>query len=316
MAKCLTPIWLKKDGLKEMEVPCNRCPNCRQRRASGWSFRLQQEEKVCKSAHFITLTYDTKSVPFNNQGKQTLRKRDLQLFFKRLRKAMGKKGRSYIDSNGKLWNFSKVRYYAVGEYGDKTWRPHYHLILFNAPIELIQNSWARTVYKRERVMRKRAYKGERYKFVDTKKTIHLGSVYYGTVTGASIAYALKYISKEGKIPFGDSRKKEFSLMSKGLGKNYLTPQMISWHLANMEKRQYCVMEGGTKVSMPRYYKSKIYNAEQLGIMKGANEKRIKQKMEENYKKALTEKNYCSNHKEGIKAAFNRMNYRNQLNKIL
>jgi hypothetical protein len=42
-------------------------------------------------------------------------KRDLQLFFKRLRKA-------YPDV--------KLRYFACGKYGEQFARPHYHVILF------------------------------------------------------------------------------------------------------------------------------------------------------------------------------------------
>lgn len=62
-------------------------------------------EKNC----FLTLTYDDEHLPENN----TLVKSDLQKFFKRLRKQHG-----------------SFRYYAAGEYGDNTQRPHYHVIVF------------------------------------------------------------------------------------------------------------------------------------------------------------------------------------------
>lgn len=63
---------------------------------------------------FITLTYSDEHLPENG----TLVSEDLQLFIKKLR-----------------WHFRplKVRYFAVGEYGDTTFRPHYHLALFNYP---------------------------------------------------------------------------------------------------------------------------------------------------------------------------------------
>lgn len=63
---------------------------------------------------FVTLTYNQNSIPQGN----TLVLSDLQLFLKRLRK--------------KIWSTSrqKIKFYACGEYGEKTSRPHYHLAIF------------------------------------------------------------------------------------------------------------------------------------------------------------------------------------------
>lgn len=168
MASCINPFGLKTGEL----VPCGKCLACKKRRVSGWSFRLLNQGRVSDSAHFITLTYDTKHVPITDRGYMGLSKRDVQLFFKRLRKS---------HESG-----TQIKYYACGEYGGKTFRPHYHIILFNAKLELIQPAW------------------------------QLGQVHYGDVSGASIGYCLKYICKEGKIPLhkNDDRQKEFALMSK------------------------------------------------------------------------------------------------------
>lgn len=171
--KCITPFY-KKTG--EGPFPCGKCPACRLRRASDWSFRLMEEEKVSSSAYFLTLTYDTKFVPITERGFMSLDKRDLQLFFKRLRKAH-------------ISGANPIKYYAVGEYGGRSRRPHYHVIAFSAELSKVQPAW------------------------------QLGSVHYGTVTGASIGYTLKYISKPAKIPQhqNDDRVPEFSLMSKNWG---------------------------------------------------------------------------------------------------
>ena len=56
----------------------------------------------------------------------------------------------------------------------------------------------------------------------------------------------------------DDREPTFTFMSKGLGKNYLTPQMRAWHEADLLNRMYCNIPGGKKCSMPRYYKDRIY----------------------------------------------------------
>ena len=60
---------------------------------------------------FVTLTYDDEHLPQDNK----VTKDELQRFIKRLRK-----------NNP----FNKFRYFACGEYGEETQRPHYHLLLF------------------------------------------------------------------------------------------------------------------------------------------------------------------------------------------
>lgn len=168
-----------------------------------------QEEKVCNSAHFVTLTYE--NCPRSKNNFRTLNYVDLQLFFKRLRKL----------SN------AKIRYYAVGEYGGNTMRPHYHIILFNATPENVIRAWAR----------------------DGKP---IGHTHFGGVSGASIGYTLKYIAKSGKIPMhkNDDRLKERALMSKGIGKNYLSQAVIAWHKADITKRVYVPLPGGKKRQWP------------------------------------------------------------------
>ena len=185
-----------------------------------------------------------------------IRKRDLQLFFKRLRRLQerdpgsirqGNDGRFTYISNDK-----PIKYFAVGEYGTRRQRPHYHVILFNANIKLIAKAWQQP---------------------DGKP---IGSIYYGDVNGASIGYTLKYISNK---PFkkkhkNDDRQKNFQLQSTGLGKNYLTPQMVQWHLSDLENRSYCQLADGRKVNLPRYYRDKIYEQSLKDIVRDAQLSRI------------------------------------------
>ena len=219
--KCITPFYVKDKFTGEnIPVPCSKCPPCKKRRTSGWSFRLVKEGERSKSALFVTLTYNTTHIPLSKKGFMNLDKTDVQKFMKRLRKL----------SNEKL------KYYVCGEYGSKNMRPHYHLIIFNADKEKVEKAWA----------------------LDNKP---LGTIYIGDVNEASIGYTLKYMTKKGKIPMhhNDDRQKEFSLMSKGLGSNYLTKQMIKWHKNDIEKRMFCNLKDDKKIAMPRYYKDKIYN---------------------------------------------------------
>lgn len=60
---------------------------------------------------FITLTYSDPNLPYDH----SLKRSHFVNFMKRLRKKIHPK---------------KVRYFMCGEYGDQSWRPHYHAILF------------------------------------------------------------------------------------------------------------------------------------------------------------------------------------------
>ena len=227
---CMNPFTLKEENGGH-QVPCGKCYNCKRRRASSWSVRLMNEYNHSTSGHFVTLTYDSKYIPISKKGFRTLNKKHLQEFFKRLRQWHGK-------------NHTSIKYYAVGEYGGKTYRPHYHIILFNANIELIEKSWSDCVNKKSKLYRP------------------LGQIHYGTLTDASVGYTLKYISKAKRIPLlqNDDRLPEFALMSKGLGKNYLTSKMVQWHKNKPEERVYVPLQDGKKAPMPRYLKERIFDA--------------------------------------------------------
>lgn len=223
--ECITPFLITNHMGSKVPVPCGRCPGCFKRRVSQWSFRLMQEDKVSQSSVFITLTYGD-SVPLSNNRFMSLDKRDVQLFLKRLRKSQCTALARKTSTVGE----KAIKYYCVGEYGERYSRPHYHALLFNADVKLIQSAW------------------------------NLGQVHYGSVSGASVGYTLKYMCKGPWRPkhHNDDRCPQFALMSKGLGKDYLTYEMVNWHLEDPQNRMYVNLKDGRKVGMPRYYKEKIY----------------------------------------------------------
>jgi len=228
------------------DVPCGSCPPCKLRRVQGWVFRLQQEEKRSHAAHFITLTYDTRTVPISPNGFMTLDKTDLQKFIKRLRK---------------LCPQDNIRYYAVGEYGTTNKRPHYHGIFFNVPdVELFAKAWS-------------------------LHSQQFGDVHVGTVTGASIAYTLKYIDKPKTRAqhHRDDRKREFSLMSKGLGSNYITDSIRKYHNDDIN-RNYITLPGNQKIALPRYYRTRLYDEADLKTQTIHIIKTIQQQNDENLRK--------------------------------
>ena len=214
MAKCVTPYNKEVDGAY-YDFPCGKCYTCLQKRISHWSYRLVQEGKRCSSAYFLTLTYAPEHLPRTKNGFRTIEKSAVQKFLKRLRKQ----------------STTKIKYFAVGEYGTINKRPHYHLIIFNAEPEKIDKAWT------------------------------LGTTYYGTVANASIGYVLKYMCKKSQIPqhSRDDRQPEFQLFSKSLGDNYLTPQMINWHKSNPAERCIVPLPDGKIASMPKFYKQRIFD---------------------------------------------------------
>lgn len=224
---CDSPFYVLpyKGAFEKVPVPCGKCPPCKLRRVNQWTFRLMQEEKRSTSGYFVTLTYDTRYVPISPNGFLTLRKKDFQDYMKRLRK---------------LCPDFKLKYYAAGEYGSKNHRPHFHAIVFNVPDpKMFFSAWS-----------------------DNGQ--NMGSVQVGKVSSNSIAYTAKYIDKPNfkKRHERDDREPEFSLMSKGLGSNYMTPQVINYHKSNLGN-VFVTKSGGHKVSMPRYYRKKMFTEHEL-----------------------------------------------------
>lgn len=130
---------------------------------------------------------------------------------------------------------AKMKYYLCGEYGSKNRRPHYHLILFNCPSkDLIEQSWG------------------------------LGYVHIDEVNGNTVAYTMKYIDKSEYIKrfSRDDRIPEFSLMSKGIGKNFLSPAMVDYYHSDVT-RMHVTERGGKKIAIPRYYRKKLFDEDQL-----------------------------------------------------
>ncbi len=98
---------------------CGKCLSCRINHSKEWAVKCDLESKRWKHNYFITLTYSDEHVPKNEHGIQVLQKSDVQKMIKRIRK--------YFDKH----NLGKLKYLYCGEYGPRTYRPHYHMILFS-----------------------------------------------------------------------------------------------------------------------------------------------------------------------------------------
>lgn len=125
--KCLNPQSFHKDGTY---LACGGCNPCRINRQKEWLTKLLLEAKTFPNPVFVTLTYNQENLPpFNS-----LSKKHLQDFMKRLRKNVNS-----VTPN------HKIRFFGVGEYGEKLGRPHYHLIIYNIDLllaeKLVKKSW-------------------------------------------------------------------------------------------------------------------------------------------------------------------------------
>lgn len=229
--QCIAPIVLIRDepnadGYYSDKVPCGKCATCQKRRAAQWIFRLQQELKRSTSAIFLTLTYEDEHVPLAKvQGHttdlMTLDYSHHQKFLKRLRKAAYKSTQS-------------LKYYAVGEYGENYERPHFHYILFNLEGYQKEELFLSSIWGK-------------------------GKIDIGTVTAQSMAYVTGYVNKKIiKDKINDIRLPEKSFMSKGLGENYLTKETTFYYKRKL--KGYLSTAGNQKISMPRYYKTKLYDS--------------------------------------------------------
>lgn len=119
------PVCEKPYMLGVMPCGCGDCDPCRLRRRSLWSHRILLESLAHEHSSFVTLTYDEAHRPVDG----SVSPRDAQLWLKRLRKCVPDR---------------RVRYFLAGEYGDQSWRPHYHVALFGvSPLEdrLVRDSW-------------------------------------------------------------------------------------------------------------------------------------------------------------------------------
>lgn len=206
-------------------VPCGKCAYCLQNKRSSWIMRIGQEMKKQEyPGWFITLTYDEKHVRrVGPLGRLSLRFRDVQLFFKRLRKL------KYY-----------VKYVAVGEYGGETGRPHYHVLLWTqATPKVIQEQWK-----------------------SSKDNSVLGRVHFGRLNLRSAMYTMKYIIQP-KPPEYEGVERPRAQFSKGLGLGFLTTSMYNYLTDDYDNPVTTVKIDGNLVSLPRYYRNKIFTKYQM-----------------------------------------------------
>lgn len=216
-----------------LDLPCNQCIGCRLEKARQWALRIVHEKRLHRESDFLTLTYEDKNLPPGG----SLVVRDLQLFMKRLRKNLG-----------------PVRFYACGEYGELTSRPHYHVLLLNASFH------DRKFYKRSR-------DHDLYNSAALSKLWTVGDHYIGDVTFESAAYCARYVTKKITGPPAEAhyagRLPEFATMS-------LKPAIgLGWFDKYKDEayKADSAISNGKQVALPRYYDKKLEALEPARLIK-------------------------------------------------
>lgn len=237
----------------DLLLPCGQCTSCRIQKSREWANRLMMELEDHDEAWFLTLTYNNEHgrLAVDDQGvcKEwlTLRKEDFQLFMKRLRKATGQ----------------KLRYYACGEYGSETFRPHYHAIIFGLHLNDLQ------VYKKSPdgfVYYNSPSLQRCWSIMETKlsndgtsyrEAVPLGFAVVANVTWETCAYTARYVMKKLKGPEAEFYERfnieaPWTLMSRkpGIARQWYDdhPDCYEFDSINVS-----TPSGGKKFRPPKYF---------------------------------------------------------------
>lgn len=228
-------VFSIRDGFQDMalQVPCGKCAGCKSDRAMTWAIRCHHEASLHDKNSFLTLTYA--------DAPPKLVKKDLQDFFKRLRHDFD------------------FRYFACGEYGETTRRPHYHALIFGQDF----------------LHDKIDINNSLYTSPSLSETWKHGLISAGAVTMSSCCYVAGYVHK--KIGDDDT----FTLMSRrpGIGKDWLKKY------GDDLRRTGTVTIEGKELPVPLRYMQ--WDEEQFADLKKARKKRFEEMTpEEKYKRQL------------------------------
>lgn len=222
MPECYNKIILKD---KNIEVNCGKCLNCLNNKKKEKALRFIQEMNNYKFKLFITLTMDELQATRSKSGRTTVDKNMFTLYIKKLQ---------YWEKkyNMKINKDNAMKYISCGEYGERTERAHYHIVLLtNAYIHhKIRTCWKLGHVEMEAVKDVRA-----------------------------VYYTAGYTDKKIKTYFRDKYKKDlddrevaFLKVSRANGKKYIEKKV-----AEIKPDNYYIESFNGKNKLPTYYKMKL-----------------------------------------------------------
>nr|WEW54488.1 MAG: replication initiation protein [Microvirus Sku122] len=249
-------------------IPCGKCVACKLTKSNEWKNRMLIESYCWKHTYFITLTYDNDhikkkqgvSITGELKNLPTLNHEDMTKFIKRLRKHF------------QYYYNEKIKYFYCSEYGPKTKRPHYHMILFTN-VELLITNIGKTKIQNDN--------GINDLILEKWGLGNIGISKFESACAAYVArYTLKKINTE-KQPWSkfDKLEKEKIYMSKRPAIGY---QYINKNFENIKENRYKVIP---KTNDPNFWLPKTYynrlkkdnylTDKQIENLKNYKEKRVK-----------------------------------------
>ena len=225
-------------------------------RSKQWAIRCMHEASLHENNCFITLTFSEAAL-WTRDNPGSICKEELKRFLHRLRVNIKRKDPNYTEGE------QPFRYFACGEYGEKTQRPHYHVLIFG---------WTppdKQPYK----LTKAGHQLYTSEFLET--TWGHGFAPVGDVTFDSASYTARYCLKkitgenaEEHYKWVDSqtgeirdRQAEFAVMSRrpGIGAIWLEQNMKDVYPADH------VIVKGTPTKPPKYYDNLFERTDPLGL---------------------------------------------------
>lgn len=236
-------------------IPCGNCVGCKMDRSRDWAMRCYHESQMHSDNCFITLTFADEHLP-PDYGVHV---RTWQLFNKRLRKSIAP---------------IKTRFFAVGEYGDKSLRPHYHALIFGYMFPDL------TLYEIKN--------GNRlYTSKSLSELWTYGLATVGNCTYQSAAYCARYVNKKIGGQKADQHyirqhpltgqfnkvRHEFCVQSRrpGIGSTWFDKYKSDAFPSDF------VIVDGKKHSVPKYYTQKLEEEEARKIKRARKRASLKHK---------------------------------------
>lgn len=249
--------------------PCGKCTGCRLERSRQTAVRLVHEAQLHDRTSFLTLTYNDASLRWadarleDQRASDAAQVKDSVVDTTRTRETCTHEGihatLSYDDLRGFTQRLNSdlrrrfgkgVRYYACGEYGERTHRPHYHIAVFGEDFSDDRLEWKHSnghqLWRSSRLARLWPH----------------GDADIGDLTFESAAYIARYIMKKinGVMAVDHYRrldregnenwlKPEFNVMSRRPG---IASEWFKQFKSDVYPHDH-VISRGHPAKPPRYY---------------------------------------------------------------
>lgn len=242
-------------------LSCGRCDSCLLRRSQEWAARCLHEMHMHEENCFLTLTYSDLALPRDGNLNHT----HIQLFMKKLRFVIAPK---------------KIRYFMCGEYGSKTDRPHYHMLIFgyDFPDKTYWRMCKRKIH--------RLYRSEQL-----ERLWCYGHSEIGSATYESAGYIARYIVKKIQQDADRSVSSYVRMSTRGgVGEDFFQK-----YRTDMYPIGSVVLRTGKKISVPRYYakKMKILEPSVVEEVKQKNKLKAQKREYDITKRRLLDREICT-----------------------